>query len=208
MLSGICFFWFIIYDLFEGYSNLFLKPKVLLDCSLPSCASCPPNPGWSSEELHSRSGSCTNVQITMRAWHADMQSPHAFRQAILSWWSWWRISFKIPPQILRPLRVKDWLKPSKLVGDVSFDKTQVNLQKQTQGFGPAAVYQHKAVYRFISALSFVLFHHTLHFILSGLQVNGFLGASGVGGALGFLCLPAASLLFQSLIFVLALRACW
>lgn len=105
---------------------------------------------------------------------------------ILSWWSWWRISFKIPPQILRSLRVKDWLKPSKLVGDVSFDKTQVNLQKQTQGLGSAAVYQHKAVYRFISALSFVLFHHTLHFILSGLQVNGFLGASGVrGGRLAF-----------------------
>lgn len=163
---------------------------MLLDCSLPSCASCPPNPGWSSEELHSRSGSCTNVQITM----LDMQTCNLHMHLdkpsnILSWWSWWRISFKIPPQILRSLRVLvrvDWLKPSKLVGDVSFDKTQVNLQKQTQGLGSAAVYQHKAVYRFISALSFVLFHHTLHFILSGLQVNGFLGASGVrGGRLAF-----------------------
>lgn len=32
---------------------------------LPPCASCPPNPGWSSEELHSYSGSCkkTNGEV-------------------------------------------------------------------------------------------------------------------------------------------------
>lgn len=54
---------------------------------------------------------------------------------ILSWWSWWRILFKILPQILRSLRVKDWL-----VGDVSFDKTRVDMQKQTQGLESAAEY--------------------------------------------------------------------
>lgn len=48
---------------------------------LPSCASCPPNPGWSSEELHSYSGSWggkKELQLLKNAKHS------AWRRAFYS----------------------------------------------------------------------------------------------------------------------------
>lgn len=61
---------------------------------------------------------------------------------------------------------------------------------------------------YLLSLSFVLFHHTLHFILSGLHFDRFSGASvRMGGAWFSICLPAAPLSFRNEIFILALRAC-